>query len=553
MMAAGSRRSTRRAASQTAARSRRSPRRRSARSQARSTASTELVIGLVGALGTRLLDVEGELRTVLNDRFGYQSYPISLSGLLKSLRWDRDLDPDHEDERIWNRMDAGRDLNLAWHSQWQAYDSVARLALLAIADARQEESGDPLVPLDRSAFILRSLKRPDEVAFLRAVYGDRFVLIGAYAPRPEREHEIREWMKTSYGSEDESKWKHSLKAMVERDEREEGEAGQNVRGTFHRADFFVSDRADRLGRELERCLDALFGSPFITPTKAEEGMAHAAVAGGRSAEPGRQVGAAITDSAGNLLAVGCNEVPKAFGGQYWSDDKAVVEDPDNDGREFAFAARNNRGIDTNDTRQREIADSIIEALGKKIAVKTAAQRAAVRSRILSSKFGDITEYGRAVHAEMDAITTAARLGTPLQGGILYTTTFPCHNCARHVIATGIKRLVYIAPYAKSQARGLHPDSLAVAPSGNVTDKVVFEPFVGIAPRRYQHLFDAPERKKDGRLVKFDGMMGTPRIPDADSSILTLERLSYITREEWANLQLSKYVRKTKTDPKLINP
>ncbi|MDN3612645.1 hypothetical protein QWZ16_23945 [Vibrio ostreicida] len=26
--------------------------------------------------------------------------------------------------------------------------------------------------------------------------------------------------------------------------------------------------------------------------------------------------------------------------------------------------------------------------------------------------------------------------------------FPCHNCAKHIVASGIKRVVYVEPYPK---------------------------------------------------------------------------------------------------------
>ena len=241
-----------------------------------------------------------------------------------------------------------------------------------------------------------------------------------------------------------------------RDEREGGdEAGQNVRDTFHRADFFVDDLKFERDAQVQRSLRVLFGDYFLTPTRSEAGMAHAATAARRSAEPGRQVGAAITNREGDLLAVGCNEVPKAFGGQYWADDPI-------DAREHKRAESDGDRRDTNNVEQEAIAEDLLARLRRKLApgihaaqaklkeipVEGEAARAAAvvrseleslaeldeRETILSSRLGDITEYGRAVHAEMAAITTAARVGVALQDATLYATTFPCHNCARHVIS-----------------------------------------------------------------------------------------------------------------------
>ena len=49
------------------------------------------------------------------------------------------------------------------------------------------------------------------------------------------------------------------------------------------------------------------------------------------------------------------------------------------------------------------------------------------------------KYKMIVHAEMNAILTAAR---DLSGCTIYTTPFlPCSNCATHIIQAGIKRVV----------------------------------------------------------------------------------------------------------------
>jgi deoxycytidylate deaminase len=101
----------------------------------------------------------------------------------------------------------------------------------------------------------------------------------------------------------------------------------------------------------------------------------------------------------------------------------------------------------------------------------------------------ISEFGRSVHAEMEAILAAGRLGVSARSSTLFSTTFPCHNCAKHIINAGIGRVVYIEPYPKSHARSLHNDSICFSvDENNSEDKVRFEPFIGIAPRNYWSLF-----------------------------------------------------------------
>lgn len=157
-------------------------------------------------------------------------------------------------------------------------------------------------------------------------------------------------------------------------------------------------------------------------------------------------------------------------------------------------------------------------------------------RVKFKEILDITEFGRAVHAEMDALLTCARTGVSLKGSILYVTTFPCHNCTRHIIAAGIQRVVYIEPYAKSRAEELHEDAIIV--EEKVQDrkrhrnKVPFTHFVGVGPRRYFDLFSLTlssghelQRKVGDKVIEIVKAQGLARVP--------LSPYSYIIREAMA--------------------
>ena len=74
-----------------------------------------------------------------------------------------------------------------------------------------------------------------------------------------------------------------------------------------------------------------------------------------------------------------------------------------------------------------------------------------------SQIMDIIEFGRMIHAEMLAISDAARLGRATEDATLYCTTFPCHLCAKHIVAAGIDRVVFLEPYPKSYAQKLHSE------------------------------------------------------------------------------------------------
>jgi dCMP deaminase len=51
-----------------------------------------------------------------------------------------------------------------------------------------------------------------------------------------------------------------------------------------------------------------------------------------------------------------------------------------------------------------------------------------------------------VHAEQNAVSDAARRGSPLDGAVAYVTHFPCINCAKIFAAAGIAEVRYRHDY-----------------------------------------------------------------------------------------------------------
>jgi len=60
--------------------------------------------------------------------------------------------------------------------------------------------------------------------------------------------------------------------------------------------------------------------------------------------------------------------------------------------------------------------------------------------------GEHLELAICTHAEVNAIGFCARKGHPTEGMVIYTTNFPCKNCADLIIASGFKTLFYINDY-----------------------------------------------------------------------------------------------------------
>ncbi|MGH9424142.1 MAG: deaminase, partial [Thermoanaerobaculia bacterium] len=153
--------------------------------------------------------------------------------------------------------------------------------------------------------------------------------------------------------------------------------------------------------------------------------------------------------------------------------------------------------------------------------------AEIGAKLKESRYMNITEVGRAIHAEMAAITDAARRGVSIAGSRLFCTTFPCHNCAKHIVAAGIREVIYIEPYPKSQVASLFSDSIALdrTPTEN---QVAFSSFVGFAPTQFADLFQMPKRVDDQKHILGWETIRTASIPRI-SGIPT----AYLTEEETA--------------------
>ena len=119
-------------------------------------------------------------------------------------------------------------------------------------------------------------------------------------------------------------------------------------------------------------------------TKDEINMLHAIVAGLNSKDPSTQVGACIVNDDNIVLSLGCNNNPKGW-----------------DEMDFPW-------------------ENDIKNLGE-----------------------ENTKYPYIIHAEVNTIKNYKGLLKDLEGSTMYVTLFPCLPCAREIVTSGIKRLIYI--------------------------------------------------------------------------------------------------------------
>lgn len=458
----------------------------------------ELFIALVGPAGVNLDALSKALKASLTG-FGYRSVDIRLSKLLARVQPEATPPENDEFERLRFLQKRGD----AFRRNLQRGDALARAAILAIREERSAITDGPDNVANNHAYILHQLKHPDEVDLLRKVYGANFLLIGGNAPKKTRQEHLAGLLAhKDCQSNKVAEYERKASKLIEIDEKEADDLGQNTRDTYPKADFFVNLTTD-CGFAVERFVDLYFGHPFHTPTGEEYAMYQASAAALRSSDWNRQVGAVIAHltpdnigiRAADVIAIGANEVPKAGGGYYTDWDS-----PDR---------REQRLLEAGDDRATFLKVGILRELLEKIAARKwlsatiAREKAGVlAARLIAdlkrTQFMGISEFGRPVHAEMAALIDAARRGVAIDGKSMYVTTFPCHNCAKHIIAAGISRVVYLEPYPKSRAVDLHREELELeSETGEPEEgKVVFTTYSGVAPRQYRQLFSMSERGKD---------------------------------------------------------
>ncbi|HCE3105552.1 TPA: cytidine deaminase [Vibrio parahaemolyticus] len=472
---------------------------------------SEIVIALVSAVGT---DLSRFINLMSDELELYDFKPEVIrvsSGFLQALQ------PVPEGLSKLETINYFMNLGNQYRNVTEDNAALAYAAITEISQRRADIlDGLEPQPLKKKAWIIRSLKHPDEVAALRETYGNSLFVIGIHASYESRFQSLDNKRRSTEDSD-------VVKKLISRDEDEgpNNGHGQHTRDTFHLADFFIDEdqNLNKNRADVERVFKLIFGYPFLTPTFDEYAMYMAFSASSRSADLSRQVGAVLTKD-NNIISTGANDVPRSKGGLYWpSLDSSNTRIADShEGRDYM------RGYDANKKAIQEVIDDIID----KLELESSAE---LNKKLKNTKLKDITEYGRVVHAEMEAILSCGRTNNSTLETTLYCTTFPCHNCAKHIIAAGVLRVVYVEPYAKSKAFEFHSDAIS---EGYCEDKVSFEPFVGVGPRSFLNFFSMT--LGNGREIKRKKSSGETVDWSRESAKLRLKPnpIQYIASEEFSS-------------------
>lgn len=452
----------------------------------------ELVIGLVGPIGCDITIVEKAIAAALK-QVDYKARHISLSeGIADLLEEKKGARPSLKS--LAEKIASGNEVRRLYSKN----GILAAYAITKIREQRAEIASELRIEPPENAtleevriadvaYIVRQFKRPEEIQLMRKIYGSAFIQISVTQGRQDRiSNLIARLGREDPGLKPDER-EAEAKKLIRQDENEDDDAfGQRLTEIFHLADAFIEAKdEDFTSSTCVRFINALFGRNNVAPTKDEFGSFMAKSASLRSVDLSRQVGAAILSQDGDLITIGCNEVPKPRGGNYWDEDSNKKRDID-------------KGGEANKEETSRIIYDFLKTLSDhKLLVREKGpgdilKDAGLIKAINDSMIGEITEYGRMVHAEMNAITDAARLGRSVRGATVYVTTFPCHNCAKHIIACGVSRVVFIEPYPKSRTELLYGDLVSIGE--HEEGKVVFAHFSGISPSRFSAVFEKSRRR-----------------------------------------------------------
>lgn len=513
--------------------------------EASASLTPELVIALCGPIGSPLHQAADQFKSVFGE-FGYVAEIVKLSDLIRlnSEIVEVIVSQENKFAEINSLIRAGDELRRVYGT-----DILAKLAIAKIGADRTKAFGefndaaneagakaDKRIRNQRICHIIDSIKNDGELDLLRLIYGDALFAVGVFSPIKTRRQNL-EGPDGLHGDQ--------IDQLIDKDSGEEFDHGQSVRNTFPKCDFFI--RVDRsvkgpteheaigqLLAKLRRFVSLVFRTAVVTPTPEETAMYAAASAARNSACLSRQVGAAVTTAAGELLAVGWNDVPRSGGGLYGKppigrlnsySDLGVTADE----RCFAQSQRQCH----NDVEKKLIAKKVVETLINSRLIDKEDESAAISAISNDTRVKDLIEFSRAVHAEMHAILGASRVaGERILGSRIFVTTYPCHSCARHIVAAGVTEVIYIEPYRKSLATRLHEDALTEAVESE--SKVKLLQFDGIAPRRFIDLFEAGTRKKHG-VLRLSGRMQA--LPSTHVSLRAIPRLEEVVVAEVQSKQL----------------
>ncbi|RAT11455.1 MULTISPECIES: anti-phage dCTP deaminase [Lonsdalea] len=508
--------------------------------EAKASVTPELIIALCGPIGSPLHETAIQIGNILKD-FNYSTELIRLSDLIRLNICSSGIEVNEKSRflEIDSLIKGGDSLRQKFGN-----DILAKMAIAKIGGDRIKTYGDfkdlakegetpenKKIKSQRICHVIDSVKNKDELELLQVIYGNALFSFGVFSPLEIRKKNLEYLEELS---------QNDIEKLIDTDSGEEFSHGQSVRDTFPKCDFFLrvdesikghseAKAKSQISENLLRLFKLIFRTAVLSPTLQENAMYAAASASRNSACLSRQVGAAVTSENGELLSTGWNDVPNSDGGLYGKPALNGILKEDH----RCYAEKGAKCH--NDIEKYAIAEMIVESLINESVLTKRKKTSAIDTIIKHTRLKDLIEFSRAVHAEMHSILIASRVaGEKIVGGKIFVTTYPCHACARHIIAAGIKEVYYIEPYRKSLATRLHSDAMTEAASSDEGSVRIIQ-YDGVAPRRFLDLFESESRKGKGGMLQLQEQEDA--LPSTNVSLRAIPRLEQVVVAEISSKSL----------------
>ena len=513
------------------------------------------IIALSGPYGAGCSSVATEMVKIIDDLYGCRGIRVKVSDLIKGSykkTFKKEIKYESNEPPYIRKalQGAGNELRKINPDDPEFLGKLIAAEITKHCSQFEKEGESGLNDEIYTIFtIVDSLKNQNDYKALKSIFREELFMVFVHSNAETRWQRMLKY----------KKWEEKHRALFfkldridsnEKEENEEvGNAGQEVGKLSPISDYYIVNSykdLDELRDQGDRFLELLLGTIRNQPTFHERAMHLAYSASNRSYCLSRQVGAAIVDKHGNILGVGHNDVPKAEGGLY------TQEESPEDKRCYKTGDR--RCINDLEKEKRfeklcSDISSIYEEITKKHNCEIAENlKPKIENIIKNSEFRELTEYCRAVHAEMEALLSVSRATSgSTQGAWMYVTTQPCHNCAKHILCSGIKRAYFIEPYPKSLAQRLWGESIIIDPSivNDKENKLLLLPYEGVAPKRFHDFFsfyEFEERKDKQGFALANSKRIQAKKPRFAHSIRSRSRLSKTADEKMiAELLNARYV------------
>lgn len=285
------------------------------------------------------------------------------------------------------------------------------------------------------SIVIDGIRNVGEVDQLRDKYGYHFTLIAVLASFDAR------WDRIGATYTDKGLGRAEFIEDDKRDKNEETEYGQQVELCVDRADILIDNSTEVVTAEFKRKLldfvDLATGTKPRGASQPEILMNIAFSSAHSSKCIKRHVGSVIVDPKGQVVSAGYNENPLGT--------NPCIEEPKYEKQCFRDIIRNDhfKALADKGARCPICSEKIIFEKGPPWRCKACAEKGE-KTNLESFFFPDrALNWCTAVHAEVWAILAA---GERARGGTLYTTTFPCAQCAEKIIQSGIAKVVFTESY-----------------------------------------------------------------------------------------------------------